>query len=201
MQAGNKHRPSILHIKLRKLSSLRHINTILALSKLGKWGRDLDVYNSTVLLQNCFFRENTTHSYQNVEYLDRRNQVYCDHAQLKYVRLRSVGFAVQMCEKTKEFHVPDTFLRKKSPCLAVRDPYLTLILLTWRIWWASNNASKWQMGFNSAFKVLMSGRIKLEWISMISVLGVYLIRIGHNNIYGSPMNKRGLDITAGVMTG
>jgi hypothetical protein len=25
---------------------------------------------------------------------------------------------------------------------------LTLILLTWRIWWAPNNASKWQMGFN-----------------------------------------------------
>jgi len=33
--------------------------------------------------------------------------------------------------------------------------YLTLILLMWRIWWAPNNASKWQMGFNSAFKVLM----------------------------------------------
>jgi len=32
--------------------------------------------------------------------------------------------------------------------------YLTLILLTWRIWWASNNASKWQMGFNQAFKGL-----------------------------------------------
>ena len=31
---------------------------------------------------------------------------------------------------------------------------LTLILLTWRIWWAPNNASKWQMGFNSAFKGL-----------------------------------------------
>jgi len=29
---------------------------------------------------------------------------------------------------------------------------LTLILLTWRIWWAANNASKWQMGFNSVFK-------------------------------------------------
>ena len=27
----------------------------------------------------------------------------------------------------------------------------TLILLTWRIWWAPNNASSWQMGFNSAF--------------------------------------------------
>jgi hypothetical protein len=32
---------------------------------------------------------------------------------------------------------------------------LILILLTWRIWQASNNASRWQMGFNSAFKGLM----------------------------------------------
>ena len=31
---------------------------------------------------------------------------------------------------------------------------LTLILLMWRIWWACNNASKWQMGFNLAFKGL-----------------------------------------------
>jgi hypothetical protein len=31
---------------------------------------------------------------------------------------------------------------------------LTLILLMWRIWWAPNNASKWQMGFNSGFKGL-----------------------------------------------
>jgi hypothetical protein len=31
---------------------------------------------------------------------------------------------------------------------------LTLILLTWRIWWAPNNARRWQMGFNSAFKGL-----------------------------------------------
>ena len=33
-------------------------------------------------------------------------------------------------------------------------PSWTLNLLTWRIWWAPNNASKWQMGFNSAFKGL-----------------------------------------------
>jgi len=33
---------------------------------------------------------------------------------------------------------------------------LTLILLTWRKWWAPNNASKWQMGFNSAFKGLIT---------------------------------------------
>ena len=30
--------------------------------------------------------------------------------------------------------------------------WLTHTLLTWRIWWDPNNASKWQMGFNSAFK-------------------------------------------------
>jgi len=33
--------------------------------------------------------------------------------------------------------------------------YLTLILLTWRIWWATNNASKWQIGFNWVFKGLI----------------------------------------------
>jgi len=31
---------------------------------------------------------------------------------------------------------------------------LTLNPLTWKIWWAPNNAGKWQMGFNSMFKVL-----------------------------------------------
>jgi len=36
--------------------------------------------------------------------------------------------------------------------LRVND--LTLILLMWRRWWTPNNASKWQMGFNSAFKGL-----------------------------------------------
>ena len=39
--------------------------------------------------------------------------------------------------------------------LAPRVLYLTLILLMWRIWWAPNNARKWQMGFNSAFKGLI----------------------------------------------
>jgi hypothetical protein len=33
-------------------------------------------------------------------------------------------------------------------------PSLILMLLTWRIRWASNNASRWQMGFNSAFNLL-----------------------------------------------
>jgi len=30
------------------------------------------------------------------------------------------------------------------------------ILLTWRIWWATNKASRWQMGFNS---ILLTCRI------------------------------------------
>ena len=32
--------------------------------------------------------------------------------------------------------------------------FLTLILLTWRIWRAPNNASRGKMGFNSAFEGL-----------------------------------------------
>ena len=45
---------------------------------------------------------------------------------------------------------------------------LTFTLLMWRIWWAPTNASKWQMGFNSAFKgliIMLSGRGFLrKWI-------------------------------------
>jgi len=42
----------------------------------------------------------------------------------------------------------------KSVYCAVQTGPLTLILLTWRIGWVPNNAIKWQMGFNSAFKEL-----------------------------------------------
>jgi len=38
---------------------------------------------------------------------------------------------------------------------------LTLILLMWRIGWA-NNTSKWQVGFNSAFKGLNLGRAVMK---------------------------------------
>jgi len=38
--------------------------------------------------------------------------------------------------------------------------FLILILLTWRIRWAPNNARKWQMGFNLAFKELMVNSLK-----------------------------------------
>jgi len=53
---------------------------------------------------------------------------------------------------------------KKGENLSISNPVsqkpthtknrLTLILLAWKIWWASNNASEWQVGFGSAFEGL-----------------------------------------------
>jgi len=46
-----------------------------------------------------------------------------------------------------------------------RPMMLTLILLKWRIWWDPNNASKWQMGFNSVFKGLKWRKSKAVFCS------------------------------------
>jgi hypothetical protein len=40
--------------------------------------------------------------------------------------------------------------------LRPRDHRVTFILPMWKIGWAPNNVSKWQIGFNSAFKGLIS---------------------------------------------
>jgi hypothetical protein len=48
-------------------------------------------------------------------------------------------------------HRSETFLRG----LILVRLLLTVILLTWRIWWAPNNASRWHMGFNLAIKSYM----------------------------------------------
>ena len=39
---------------------------------------------------------------------------------------------------------------------------LTLNPLPWKIWWATNKASGWQMGFNSAFQ----GLVSVFWVSV-----------------------------------
>jgi hypothetical protein len=44
--------------------------------------------------------------------------------------------------------------RNFTHSLILRTLFLTLALLTWTIWRAPTNASKWRMGFNSAFKGL-----------------------------------------------
>ena len=48
-------------------------------------------------------------------------------------------------------------LRQSSACLCETSKLrrLTLIPLTWRIWWAPYKARKWQMALNSAFKRLI----------------------------------------------
>ena len=43
---------------------------------------------------------------------------------------------------------------RTTPRTDTANSRLTLTPLTWRIWWASNTASTWQTGFNSAFKGL-----------------------------------------------
>ena len=63
----------------------------------------------------------------------------------------------------------DSQLRRRTAhCSYTGTTNLTLILLTRRIWWAHNNASKWQMGFNSAFKGLIRFWINYlpQWFSL-----------------------------------
>jgi len=52
---------------------------------------------------------------------------------------------------------------------------LSLILLTWRIWWAPNNASRWQMGFNLEFKGLKCPMDKLAtWMVCQLVISLHI---------------------------
>ena len=100
-------------------------------------------------------------------------------ATARTLKMKALQF-VEMSETTqttKEYHIPNCLnpqqhrcenlnSRKISPLLRrvtlcksklfVQLPtVLTLILLMWRKGWAPNDASKWQMGFNSAFKGLI----------------------------------------------
>jgi hypothetical protein len=58
----------------------------------------------------------------------------------------------------------------RTSMICTRWQILTLYLLTWRIWWAPNNTSKWQMGFNSAFKGLIQQQIKkfMRWTGYVA---------------------------------
>ena len=48
---------------------------------------------------------------------------------------------------------------------------LTLILLTWAIWRAPTNASKWRMGFNSAFKWLILVQVTVYKLAGLKHVG------------------------------
>ena len=71
-----------------------------------------------------------------------------------------------------ESHMQRRGIERRPPRVQVGDwpsePWhrsLTLILLTCRIWWVLNNASRWQMGFNSAFKGLRLSSTCNEFIN------------------------------------
>jgi len=53
---------------------------------------------------------------------------------------------------------------------------LTLILLTWKLWWAPNNASKWQVVFNSAFKGLNT-KYLLQYLRCLFIYLFYIRKI------------------------
>jgi hypothetical protein len=56
------------------------------------------------------------------------------------------------------------------------------ILLTWRIWWAPNNASKWQMGFNSVFKGLINPGFSWLWLCIFYQL-YYILKLPSGSVY------------------
>jgi hypothetical protein len=61
--------------------------------------------------------------------------------------------------------------------------FLTITLLTWRIWWAPNNASKLQMGFNWASKGLIWEEFwchsRSFWYKIVKQLHVLILSLDH----------------------
>ena len=72
-----------------------------------------------------------------------------------YIKTRAgkVHIITNKCVTDKHIHYIQ-FSVRGSFSQMYEEKKLTLILLMWRIWWALNNACKWQMGFNLAFKGL-----------------------------------------------
>ena len=81
--------------------------------------------------------------------------------------------AVNCCDLVRVFVTSAAYANMKN-----MGSGLSLILLTWRIWRAPNNASKWQMGFNSAFKVFIRDiEMVLNNIKIILVYWCYCTAI------------------------
>jgi len=103
-------------------------------------------------------------------------QEISDYCLLKEEFLMSVSTACSLHRKpafawtsSKSFHaqghlsikIQFVLKKKKTSRIETSGITLTLILLTWRIWWAPNNASKWQMGFNLVFIGLIKHNTKI----------------------------------------
>ena len=73
-------------------------------------------------------------------------RAFATHHQEVFCIYTTVGMA--SWNMTTHAQKPDFVFRRN------RRVHLTLYLLMWGIWWAPNNASRWQMGFNWLFKGL-----------------------------------------------
>jgi len=89
----------------------------------------------------------------------------CPVNKITYTKWHKSIYTRKVCQMRKT-----CILHQISLYVTVTKPILTLILLTWRIWWAPNNASRWQMGFNSAFKGLMAFTVISEDILFVSCI-------------------------------
>jgi hypothetical protein len=72
---------------------------------------------------------------------------------------------------------------RKTHFIQFSSKSLTLILLTWSIGWVPNNASKWQMGFNSAFKGLNDSDINITYENN------YISKVNDLNFLGLNINN------------
>jgi len=77
-------------------------------------------------------------------------------------RARSILFnSISTCKCRIVLTFEISFAGVAICCTLLTSFLLTLTPLTWKIWW-DNNASRWQMGFNSAFKRLITMQFVLE---------------------------------------
>jgi hypothetical protein len=102
------------------------------------------IYGTLWLLLQCFSRVRKT---ANSDYKLR-------HVCLS-VCVEQLGSPLDAFSLNLMFMTKYIFFRKSLERFLVS---VTLILLTWRIWWAPNNASRWRMGFNLVFKGLKSDK-------------------------------------------
>jgi len=101
-------------------------------------------------------------SYMNSDFMFQLNSTLSSHLQIFFSSKYTEHNACNISHSPYNHDILQHHLMKPTFCALYNAYYiskklklrLTLILLTWRIWRAPNNASKWQMGFNWVFKWL-----------------------------------------------
>jgi hypothetical protein len=129
------------------------LNTVLTFGFHKTWGISWYLPDY-VLLKNEF------QSASSLDAINRESQ----HAGLSYTFVYICVIIIVLFYICKEHIISIQILYQKAYTL-------TLNPLTWKIWWAPNNASRRQVGFNSAFKGLNLSDI----ISALRYVTVFVI--------------------------